>query len=432
MTISQIPFQTDGIVFQGNYENVDYNTLSNIKAGIFTDKYGNLVFKDKYVSEKLEKDYITLREILLKNQGIYTRLNKNGKVELVFKDETVSKPYSLSDILNAAQIWRKFLSSGSLWWIGGIEFDHSSCANIPRPNSTDKKNILWSVDKYLFDLFKLSECSDLSEKNIVNYFRDKKTGEPLWWDVQNLEIILPPTDAHKTMILNAKLAFSAYNCPDPIIFRLYDVTTNTELTRSAVVQANVGKLAHPIILSYFGPVPQFYSSNRFSSTIINEKDIKNCEENCGCIDVQCNTLDPNCTIGIERSKKSYAKGSHLIKVQFRVLDFHFNFYERIFGLEYDNDGVTEYLTTSSIDCVIFNTNPGSRYTRLQGSIEFSNETEKSIIFNQSFEDSNYSINLTPNFNINCWYTNKTTAGFTIKCELPFKGFVDWTVIKNNE
>ncbi|MCS7317848.1 MAG: hypothetical protein NZZ41_06050 [Candidatus Dojkabacteria bacterium] len=435
MAIHKQPFQSDGIMFQfqGDYEKLDFENLINVNVGIFCDKYGNLIFKDKYVSEELKKDYITLREILVKNKGIYSRFNKEkGKVELVFKDETTSKPFTLSDILNSAQIWRKFLSSGSLWWIGGLEFDHSSCANVPSPNSTSDKKVLWSVDKYLMDVLKITQCSSINLENINSYLFDEKTGEPRWWDVQNLEIVLPPTDVYKVMILNAKLAFSAYNCFDPILFRLYDVTTNTELARTAVIQANPGKLAHPIILSYFGPIPTRKSTSRFSSIATSYENAPvSCEEDCGCDDIACSSVDPTCTTNITRSKKIYTSGSHLIKVQFRVFSFHMNLYERIFGLEYTNNGNTEYLTTSTLDCVIFNTSPSSRYTRMQGSIELNNETEKTITFNQPLESNNYCINLTPNYNINCWYSNKLTTGFTIKCEYPFKGFIDWSIIAQN-
>lgn len=425
-------FQAEGIVLKGNTSDKIYSNnlqyFNDVNVGIFTDKFGNLVFIDEYVKNILGKEYVTLRELFIKNRGIFTRTNKDGKVELVFKDETVSRPYTLSEIINASQLWRKFLTSGSLWWIGGLDFDHRNCANLPRFGDENGQNILWSVDRYIHDLYKFNNCSSFDLNNI---FVDNKTQQPKWYDVQNLEIVLPPTDRYKVMLLTAKLSFSSYNCDDPIFFRFYDATLGVELTRVAVVQSNKGKLLHPVYLCYFGPVPYVNRSQRFTNPTMINNDLS-CEKDCGCSEPSCQDIDPYCSTETVGSKQIFTSGSHIIKVQFHITAYHNNHYERVFGLEYDNNGIVEYITTSTIDCVIFNTSPDSRYTRQQGTIEFNGETEKKVLFKQPLSTNNYIINLTPNHNINCWYTAKSSTGFTIKCEMPFRGLVDWVTINNNE
>jgi hypothetical protein len=47
-------------------------------------------------------------------------------------------------------------------------------------------------------------------------------GEWVWWDVQNLEIVVPPiSDPYKLANIMAKISFQSYNLSEPIIFRLY-------------------------------------------------------------------------------------------------------------------------------------------------------------------------------------------------------------------
>ena len=430
MAVDKKAFQANGVVLKGSAESTSYDKLENVDVGIFTDSYGNMVLKDKYVTDVLKKNSITLKEIYTRVKGVYSKLNSNGEAELLFKDDTVSRPYSLNEIVNACQNWRKFLTSGSLWWVGRSEIDHSSCANLPRKEDIDGQLRVWSIDRYLAQLNNIQRCTAVTPLSFFDMTIDRTTGQPKWWDVQNLEIVMPPTDNFKAALIMAKLVFGGYNITEPVMFRLFDVTTGTELVRTAVTQANTGKLTYPLSLTYFGPMPTASNTSRFGN--ITTKSDASCEEDCGCNTISCATTDPYCTTATSKtSSQVFASGSHLIKVQFRVIDYHPDHWERTFGMEFDNgDGKSEYATTSTIDAVVFNTSPNSKYTRLQGSASFQNVNEIRVEFDSDLADNLYSISLSPDNNINCWYTNKTNTGFTIKTELPFNGKVDWILINN--
>lgn len=413
MTVNNKAFQVNGVVLQGSANSTSSGDLSDVTVGLLTDSAGNLVIRDKFVTEILNRDSITLKELYTRAKGIYSRINSKGQTELLFKDDTVSRSYSLNEIVNACQNWRKFLTSGSLWWVGRSEIDHSSCANLPRQEDPDGVNVVWSVDRYLSQLNNIKTCDNVTPLTFFDMTTDKNTGKPRWWDVQNLELVLPPIDSYKSAMIMTKLAFSSFNCSEPIMFRLYDVSTGVELARTASMQSNNGKLLYPLSLNYFGPLPIGANTNRFgnSTTASNQQ----CIEDCGCSDITCATQDPYCTTSNGNGSSSFASGSHLIKVQFRVVDYHPNHWERVFGVEFSNSsGDPEYATTSSMDAVIFNTSPDSKYTRLQGSANLQNKTEYDVVFSVPLANTSYSILLTPNNNVNCWYDAKTTTGFKIK------------------
>jgi hypothetical protein len=431
MAVNKKAFQVDGVVMKGDALMTSNGSMDGVEVGIFTDKNGNMVFRDKYITDILRKDSLSLKELYTRVKGIYSRLNSKGEVELLFKDDTVSRPFSLNEIVTACQNWRKFLTSGSLWWIGRTEIDHSGCANLPRKDDIDGRLRVWSIDRYLAQLNDIRRCTTVTPLSFFDMTIDRNTGSPKWWDVQNLEIVLPPTDSFKSIMIMAKLAFGCYNVTEPVMFRLYDATTGVELARTAVTQSNGGKVMFPTPLTYFGPLPSKKSSYRFGNitSLANE----NCEEDCGCDKIECAEVDPYCTSSSPKSNSQiFASGSHLIRVQFRVLDYHPDHWERVFGIEFDNgNGDSEYATTSTIDAVVFNTTPDSKYTRLQGTATFEDSTEIKVEFASALNNNLYSINLSPNANINCWYSSKTLTGFTIKSELPFRGNVDWTVLNNS-
>jgi hypothetical protein len=431
MAVNNKAFQVSGLVLKGSAESTSSGSLSDVEVGLLSDPSGNLIIKDKFVTEILKRDSITLKELYTRARGIYSRINSKGQAELLFKDDTVSRPYSLNEIVNACQNWRKFLTSGSLWWVGRSEIDHSSCANLPRKEDPDGVNVVWSIDRYLSQLNNFQSCANITPLTFADITTDKNTGKPRWWDVQNLEIVVPPIDAHKSAMIMTKLAFSSFNCSEPIMFRLFDVSTGVELTRTAAVQSNSGKMLYPLSLNYFGPIPVGTNTNRFGNSTTASS--QQCVEDCGCSDITCATQDPYCTsTGSNSTTSSFASGSHLIKVQFRVVDYHPDHWERVFGVEFSNSaGNPEYATTSSIDAVIFNTSPDSKYTRLQGSANFQGKTEFDVTFAAALANASYSVVLTPNGNVNCWYEAKTTTGFKIKSELPFTGNVDWILMNNS-
>ncbi len=430
MAVNKKAFQVNGVVLKGSAEATSYDKLENVDVGLFTDVNGNLVIRDKFVTDVLNKESVSLKELYTRVKGVYSKLNANGEAELLFKDDTVSRPYSLNEIVTSCQNWRKFLTSGSLWWVGRAEIDHSSCANLPRKDDTDGKLRVWSIDRYLAQLNNIQTCANVTPLSFFDMTVDRNTGNPKWWDVQNLEIVMPPTDNYKAALISAKLAFGGYNITEPVMFRLYDATTGTELARTAVTQANSGKLVYPLPLTYFGPMPTGNNTGRFGN--ITTKSASNCEEDCGCNDISCSESDPYCTSTTPNTtSRVFTSGSHLIKVQFRVLDYHPDHWERTFGVEFDNgDGESEYATSSTIDAVVFNTSPDSKYTRLQGSADFQDVSEVKIVFDSPLANNSYSITLSPDNNINCWYSAKSATGFTIKTELPFRGKVDWILLNN--
>jgi hypothetical protein len=67
-------------------------------------------------------------------------------------------------------------------------------------------------------------------------------------------------------------------------------------------------------------------------------------------------------------------------------------------------------------------------TQRKGSVTFEGSvTTKDIAFDGEFDDVNYGLHMIANQNVNVWYTNKTTKGFTINVQSTFTGqlVVDW-------
>lgn len=406
------PLQTTGInMSELIQQSLDPNSSELVKIGMFPDEDGNLRFTDDFVREILGRDSVSLQDLYNRVKGIYS---KDG--QLFFKDSTLSRPYSLEEIVGACRRWKESLMTGSLWWLGRTQVDHSECANLPRRSDPTGPLKVWSVDRFLSQLTRTIECETPSPLTFYEKTTDPRTGEWRWWDVPGLELVIPPVeDAFKVIMLFAKLSYISYNSPEPIIFRIYDYTAGKELARSAVVQANESQVMYPVPLSYFGPI----------------ENINECvtSEGCGCVQIECVDGDDSCLAPDTGTviTKRFAQGSHLLKVQFHVLNYQPDHWERVFGVEVDDN----YVTTSTIDAVMFDINPNARYTRKHNTVRFSGESEIQVTFDQPLLDLDYAINLSCSKNINVWYDTKTTTGFVIKSEVPFNGFVDWTIINLN-
>lgn len=428
MTINTKAFQIDGLVFKGNASATTSGNISDVEVGIFTDADGNMIFKDQWITDILNKDSITFQELYTRVKGIYSKQTSDG-VGLYFKDQTVSREYSLKELINASQSWRKYLTNGSLWWMGKSSLDHSKCANLPRESDPNGPNRTWSIDKFLAEFNSLPYCASIVSLSNFEKTVDPLTGEPRWWDIQALELVLPPfEEEYKAAIIMSKLAFAGYNITEPILFRLYDASTGVELTRTAVLQGNGGKTSFPVSLNYFGTLPGFANTGRFDTTG-QPKNNSDCNTDCGCQKVECVNNDLNC-VSSAVEKLPFENRSHLIKVQFRVVDYHPDHYERQFGIEIDNgSGGAEYVTTSTLDAVLFNIDPTAKVPRLHGTVEFNRDfTEYEVLFDSATDSTSYSINLSCSANVNIWWTDKKTTGFKIKSELPFVGSVDWTLM----
>ena len=419
-------FTTDGVVLRGPASLGSNGFLTDVQMGIFINENGDLVFRDNFTQNVLNQDGITLRQLYNKNKGVFVQLipdpNNPGQTieQLYFKDSTVTRAYSLEEIVTLCQSARQSLINGPLWWVGRTEIDHSECANIPlqtdqnNPNAT---NILWSIDKYLSTVTNTQPCNTPTPQTFYEKTIDPTTGEWVWWDVENLEIVLPPiSDPYKLALILAKLSYQSFSTNEPIIFRLYDSTSGTELTRTAVVQANDGVVLSPVTLTYFG---NLYNTNSATNSTTS------CSTNsCDTTTVQSgNCFVPN----IKFINDTYVAQSHLIKVQFHVIDYQPNFWQRVLGAAYGS----ETLTKSSIEVTVFNTDPSSRVMRQNGTADLSAVNSFQVTFPNPFSTTGYSVQVTPNQNVKVWITNKATTGFTINCSKVVTCSVDWTAILQN-
>jgi hypothetical protein len=416
------PLYTPGVVLQKPANPNSTGTLADIGTGISFDDKGNIVFKDSYVSNFLGQDSVSLAELYSRTKAI---TYKNGQI--YFNDASLSRPYSLNEIVNSCAQWRRNLIAGSLWWAGRVETDHRSCANIPKTTSSlDKQNVYWSVDKFMHDTTGVSICDAVKPLSFYEKTVDAQTGAWKWYDVQSMELVIPPIeDTYKLAILIAKLSYVQKNGSEPIVFRLYDATVGKELTRVSVVNNGSDYVAYPVPLVYVGPVPMA----NFTSINLAKSDPSsiacNTTEDCGCIDTTCVVGENACiNPNISYVDTKYAPNSHLIKVQFHVADFHPDYRDRYFGADIDNVAAA----ISSINAMIFDASPATKYVHRQGTATFNNVATLDVVFDTPLATANYSVALACNKNINVWYTNKTAKGFTIKSELAFQGFIDWTIL----
>lgn len=392
-------------------------TSDSKAVSMSTDKDGNLIFLDDFVKKTLNKpNGISLKELYTRTKGIYS----NEKGQIIFNDGTLPRPYTLEEIVNSCSNWKNSITNGSLFWMNRIETDHTSCGNIPlksTPNSPT--NVFFSIDRFLYNLNKNAGSSKCNTDVFVtpDLFTNPLTGEWIWYNVPAMQIVLPPIpDAYKLGQIISKLSFVSYNSPEPIVFRLYDVTAGVELTRSAVVQCNPCEVAFPVSLMYQGKM-------------IDSSAACNLPENCGCVKVECTDGDPTCE-GPEIGsviQQVYSEGSHLIQVQFHVFNYQTDHWSRVLGMQQDNNS----LSKSSIDAIIYDTNTNLKYGKLNGTAKFTGQTSMQVQLDTALQSSNYSLSLSCNKNINVWWQGKTTSGFIINSELPLTGSVDWTITNIN-
>jgi hypothetical protein len=423
--MANAPLLTPGIVLDKPANKQSTGVISDINVGITFDDDGNLLFRDKYITDYLKKDTVSLAEIYSRTKAITYR---DGKI--YFKDASLQREYSLEEIVNTCSQWKRNLIGGSLWWVGRTETDHRSCANIPKTNDPlDTTNVYWSIDKFMFETTGTSICDAAKPLSFYEKTIDSQTGEWKWYDVQNMEIVIPPIeDNYKLAVIIAKLTMMQKNSSEPIVFRLYDATVGKELTRTSVVQSGSDYVGYPVTLSYFGNIPVAGFTNINLASNDPSKIVCSTKEDCGCIDTTCVDGEKSCiSPNISYIDKKYTPNSHLIKVQFHVSDFQTNYWNRLLGSDIDNAAAG----LSSIDTMIFDASPATKYVHRQGTVTFNNVNSVNVIFDNPLSVSNYSVALSCNKNINVWYSNKTTTGFTINSELTFQGFVDWTLLNIN-
>jgi hypothetical protein len=408
----ELPYRTYGI-------NLSRKTNDNAALTVSLDADGNILFKDEYIKNILGKpEGITLKELYTRTKGVYS----NSKGELLFKDSTLSRAYSLKEIVDSCSNWKDKLLTGALWWMGNAETDHSSCSNVPRKTEPNSQTLrLWSIDRFFYDRMKNNVYSKCNSDEIItgDLFVDKLNGDWIWYDIPGLEIVLPPIpDQYKISQIIAKLAFVTYDTPEPVAFRIWDSTNKVELARTAIVQCNTCEVSYPVTLTWQG---QLQSEADLKCTL---------HETCGCVDASCVTGDSSCDTVDNSSnivKRQYETGSRVIRIQFHVKNYQTDHWSRLFGIEIDG----EYLTKSSIEAIIFDSNPQGKYGKKHGTVQFTKQSTTQVTFESPLETSNYAISLSCNKNINCWWENKSNTGFKIVSELPFTGYVDWSITNLN-
>jgi hypothetical protein len=403
------PLQANGITLASR--------INDSKAvSVSTDGNGNLVLLDDYVKKTLGMQTgITLQQLYTRVNGVYT----NSEGQIVFNDPTLSRPYTLEEIVSSCANWQSSITNGSLFWMNRVETDHTSCANIPlKATPTSSTFVFFSIDRFLYNLNQ--NAANTCNTDVFaspNLFTNPLTGEWIWYNIPGLQMVLPPIpDAYKLGQLLAKLTYDTYNSPEPICFRLYDQTAGVELTRSAVLNCNPCDVAFPVTLLYQGQM-------------IDNSVQCNLPENCGCVTVECATGDPSCDtpeVG-DTISQVYSAGSHLIQVQFHVFNYQTDHWSRVLGMQQDNN----YLSKSSIDAVIYDTNTNLKYGKMNGTASFTGQTSLQVTFSTALQTTNYSISLSCNQNVNTWWQGKSTSGFIINAELPLTGSVDWTVTNIN-
>jgi hypothetical protein len=413
---------TSGVALKKPASTKSAGTITDVDVGVTFDDNGNIIFRDNYVANYLNKESVSLAEIYSRTKAITYR---DGKI--YFKDASLQREYSLEEIVNTCAQWKRNLIAGSLWWVGRTELDHRSCANIPKTKSTlDRLPVYWSVDKFMADTTGVSICDNIKPLSFYEKTTDPDTGKWKWYDVQNLEIVIPPIeDTYKLAMIIAKLTFTQRKSSEPIVFRLFDATAGVELTRVSVINNGSDYVQHPVPLVYVGQIPiaGFTSINLAKNSP--SSIVCSTAEDCGCIDTTCVEGEKNCiTPNISYVDKKYAPNSHLIKVQFHVVDFHPDYWDRYFGVDIDNTAAA----VSSINTMIFDASPSTTYVHRQGTATFNNVKSVDVVFESELTTNAYSVSLCANKNIQIWYTNKTSKGFTINSELEFQGFVDWTLL----
>jgi hypothetical protein len=90
-----------------------------------------------------------------------------------------------------------------------------------------------------------------------------------------------------------------------------------------------------------------------------------------------------------------------------------------------------YLSKSTLEAIVFDSNPNGKFGKKHGTIQFTTQNTTQVTFVTPLDTSNYAVSLSCNKNINCWWENKSNVGFKIVSELPFSGYVDWTITNLN-
>lgn len=447
MTDKSEPFLMDGISL--GIPNTSATHIEQIDNCIFVDENGELRFKDNYVKNLTDINGNPITSLSLRD--LYTRMNgvyvANGK--LYFKDSSVSKPYSLNELANAYISWKSKLTTGGVYWIGSNKITEIDCNNIMvnvvgDPNlatntdgssgdgrlyekvsdeypATATGTKVFSIDKYLND-YVSDDAGD---------YKTTASGELKWHDVPKHYITIPSIDETKPSIIIAKTNFRLIKSDKPVLVRLYDKTTGIELDRKALGNDTELPVEQQPLLTYFGTLTTFKSqlTQLACQCPTTDQTTGLTEEPPHVIAVQFHvddqlvsgTDDIFNTVIISGSGGTYSEVNDTSDIRFNAFE------RRLIG--FPNSVSSTPLVNSSIDIIIYDATKSDTVGRKAGNVVFSNIDLKEIVFSTPFSSTEYSINLSCDKNINLWYTNKKTTGFTIRAERKFAGNVDWSVTK---
>ena len=443
MTDLTPPFITDGISL--GIPNTSATAIEQVDNAIFVDANGNLTFRDNFTATNTDVNGNPI--VALKLSDLYTLIKgvfvSNG--QLYFKDSSVSRPYSLNEIVGAYINWQNRLTTGGIFWIGTTRITNAECNNITvnidgDPNLAVNTPSL-SGDGRLFTQVNGTYPSNATGTQVFSIdeflttvsgdFRFNQDGTLRWFDIPNFQITIPPLDTNKVLFILAKTNLRLIKANSPITFRLYDTTTGVELDRKACENDTSLPAVQQPLLSFTGTPPTYQQSLTQLSC-------------------QCPTTAQ--TAGL------VTEPPHILSVQFHVDDQLINGIDNVYSMMcenisgslyedvsnpnnilYDalerrliglpNDVSSTPLVNSSIDVIIFDTSPNDAQARKNGTLSFNNQSLLAVTFATPFTNASYSITLSCNMNINTWYTNKQPTGFTVVAGKAFTGSVDWIATK---
>jgi len=444
MTEELTPFICDGISL--GIPNSDASEVSQIDNALFLDENGELHFRDEYIRTLTDIlgdpiDSIKLQDLLNRMKGVYI---KDGKLYLY--DSSLTRAYSLNEIIGAYNEWKNKLTNGGIFWIGRTQINSSECNNIKIDitgdptypidteegryfvKDTDGNYInassgtkVFSIDRYLLESEANGDFSD-------GTFRRTATNEWRWHNIPNLQIVIPPVDLNMSAHILAKLNVRLIKTETPIIFRLYDLTADIELDRVAIANDSSDSIEQQITLTQIGqltPISEELQQINCQCPNTDQQDILT-DEPAHTLIVQF-YVDEILTDSVSvPSYSANASGGNCVLETIDVVKY-VGLERRIIGLP--NTISDETITNSSIDVILYNVSGTDNVGRKSGSISFTNNDLYLVKFETAFSDADYQITISCNKNINIWYTNKKSTEFTIRAEKKFTGTVDWSVLK---
>lgn len=434
-------FLADGISL--GIPNTSATSIEQIDNAIFVDSQGHLRFRDNFVKNLTDVNGNPVTTLSL--QDLYTRINGVHVVDgqLYFKDASVSRAYSLKELVEAYVQWKNKLTTGGIFWIGNVRATNGNCENLmvnvegdPNlgvnadeisgvgrvyekdtdgdypSNATGTK--VFSIDKYISDL--------------TDDYRFASDGTWLWHDIPNVKILIPPVDVNKASVIIAKTNIRLIKSEKAIIFRLFDKTTGEELDRKAVANDTPLAVEQQPVLTFFGSLPTYKEKLEKLACQCPTEDQKVAlqEEPPHEIVVQFH-VDDHLTENVYKTKAENISGSLYELVDDTTTVRYDALERRLIG--YPTSVSDEPLVNSSIDVLIFDTNKNDAQGRKTGSKSFKSQDMLEVTFDSPYTSSEYSISLSCDKNINIWYTSKKSGGFVIRAEKKFTGTVDWIATK---